>query len=385
MSAHHVKTATKQGVSPYSVGVNVLPKEKRLAVLAALVEGNSERAVERMTDVNRATINRLSVEFGTGAQRLHDRMARDLTCTQVVADETWSYVQVKQARVRPDHPEGAGEAYTFVALDKTSRFVITWHVGKRDGASTDAFVADLRARLLVMPTIVTDGFVPYVKAVGAEFGPAVDFAQTVKNYSSRGRRDDHRYEPPRGIDFITKKTVYGAPDLNDASTAYIERQNGTMRHKIGRTRRLVYAFSKRISNHVAACALGYTWYNLGCIVRTLRVTPAMACGVTDKVWSLEDFHDAITAEVAPVAKPEKKPLVHRAPPPEVVSRELPAGRGFLRLVSSQDAPKAPPPAPGPTPAAPAKVAPSVPPVREVPRSWEQLDLFGAPMDSDKPT
>ena len=365
--------------------MNVLPKEKRLAVLAALVEGNSERAVERMTDVNRATINRLSVEFGTGAQRLHDRMARDLTCTQVVADETWSYVQVKQARVRPDHPEGAGEAYTFVALDKTSRFVITWHVGKRDGASTDAFVADLRARLLVMPTIVTDGFVPYVKAVGAEFGPAVDFAQTVKNYSSRGRRDDHRYEPPRGIDFITKKTVYGAPDLNDASTAYIERQNGTMRHKIGRTRRLVYAFSKRISNHVAACALGYTWYNLGCIVRTLRVTPAMACGVTDKVWSLEDFHDAITAEVAPVAKPEKKPLVHRAPPPEVVSRELPAGRGFLRLVSSQDAPKAPPPAPGPTPAAPAKVAPSVPPVREVPRSWEQLDLFGAPMDSDKPT
>lgn len=378
MSDRIAETTAKQAIVAYFGGVNVLPKEKRLAVLAALVEGNSERAVERMTDVNRATVNRLSLSFGEGSQRLHDRLSHDLTCTQIVADETWSYVAVKQARVRPDHPEGSGEAYTFVALDKTSRFVITWYVGKRDAESTDAFVADLRARLLVMPTIVTDGFAPYVKAVGAEFGPSVDFAQTVKNYSARPRRDDHRYEPARGIDFVTKKTVYGAPDLNDASTAYIERQNATMRHKIGRTRRLVYAFSKRIQNHVAACALNYAWYNLGTIVRTLRVTPAMACGVTDRVWSLEEFHDAITAEVAPVAKPEKKALVHLAPPPDVVSRELPAGRGFLRLVSSHDAPKAPPPAPGPMPAAPAKVAPSVPPVREVPRVWEQMDLFGAP-------
>ncbi len=357
--------------------MNVLPREKRLAVLAALVEGNSERAVERMTDVNRETIGRLAVEFGTGAQRLHDRLARDLTCTQVVADETWSYVQVKQARVRPDHPEGAGEAYTFVAMDKTSRFVITWHVGKRDGASTDAFVADLRARLLVMPTIVTDGFVPYVAAVGAEFGRSVDFAQTVKNYRSGGRRDDHRYEPPRGIDFITKKTVYGAPDLNEASTALIERQNGTMRHKIGRTRRLVYAFSKKLNNHVAAAALNYAWYNLGCIIRTLRVTPAMACGVTDRVWSLEEFHDAITAEVVPVAKPEKKALTHRAPPAEVTSRALPNGRGFLRALPGGDAPKGPgiAPAPGPRPTAPAATAPAL---QEAPRSWEQLDLFGAP-------
>ena len=98
----------------------------------------------------------------------------------------------------------------------------------------------------------------------------------MKNYSAKPRRDDHRYEPPRGIDFITKKTVYGAPDLDTASTAYIERQNGTMRHKIGRMRRLVYAFSKKVENHRAACALNYAWYNLGCIVRTLRVTPAMA-------------------------------------------------------------------------------------------------------------
>lgn len=360
--------------------VNVLPRDKRIAILAALVEGNSERAVERLTGANRETVGRLALAFGEGAQRLHDRMARDLSCTQIVADEAWSFCQVKEARVRPDHPAGSGEAYVFVALDKTSRFVITWHVGKRDGASTNTFTADLRARLLVMPTIVTDGFVPYVSAVGAEFGPAVDMAQTVKNYRSKGRRDDdHRYEPPRGIDFITKKTVFGAPDLETASTAYVERNNGTMRSKIGRMRRLVYAFSKRLPNHRAACALNYAWYNLGCIVRTLRVTPAMAVGVTDRVWSIDEFHDAITAEVEPVEKPVKKALAHRAPPPGVVARELPAGRGFLRLLDGgAEPPKGPgiAPAPGPRPepaSAPSPVALAPEPG---PRPGEQLELFG---------
>jgi IS1 family transposase len=356
--------------------VNVLSREKRIAVLAALVEGNSERAVERMTDVNRETVGRLALSFGLGAQRLHDRLARDLACTQIVADETWSYVGVKEARRRPDHPEGSGEAYTWTALDKTSRFVIAWYVGRRDAESASAFMADVRARLVVMPTIVTDGFAPYVAAVGAEFGPSVDFAQTVKNYSAKPRRDDHRYEPPRGIDFITKKTVYGAPDLASASTAYIERQNATMRHKIGRTRRLVYAFSKRIENHRAAVALNMAWYNLGTIVRTLRVTPAMAAGVVDRVWSLEEFYDALMAETEPVAKPEKKPLKHQAPPSEVPSRELPGGRGFLRLLPG-GGPQGPGLSPAPGPRPPVAPAAMPAPLREAPPAWEQLDLFGA--------
>lgn len=355
--------------------VNVLPREKRIAVLAALVEGNSERAVERLTGVNRETVGRLALSFGEGAQRLHDRLAKELTCTQIVADEAWSFCQAKEARVRPDHPAGSGEAYVFVALDKTSRFVITWHVGKRDAANTGTFIADLRARLAVMPSITTDGFVPYVAAVGSEFGPSVDMAQTVKNYKYAGRRDDdHRYEPPRGIDFITKKTVYGAPDLEAASTAYVERNNATMRHKIGRMRRLVYAFSKRIENHRAACALNYCFYNLCSIVRTIRVTPAMAAGVTEHVWDVAEFHDAIAAEVVPVEKPKAQPLTHRAPPAEQPSRELPGGRGFLRLLPGGTPPKGPGIAsPGPRPALPP------PPVALAPEPrarWEQLDLFG---------
>lgn len=206
-----------------------------------------------------------------------------------------------------------------------------------------------------MPSITTDGFASYVSAVGAEFGPSVDFAQTVKNYSARPRRDDHRYEPARGINFITKKTVYGAPNLADASTAYVERQNGTMRSKIGRMRRLVYAFSKRVTNHCAAVALTYAWYNLGCILRTTRVTPALAAGVTDHVWSIEEFHDAITeAAKEPGSKPEKKPLAHRTP--DGTARELPNGRGFLRaLPGGANAPAARPVPPTP-PAAPAVAA-----------------------------
>lgn len=370
----NTERVTRPALATWSMGhpageskgtVNVLPREKRIAVLAALVEGNSERAVERMCDVNRETVGRLALAFGAGAQRLHDRLARDLSCSQIIADELWGYVYAKEARVRPDHPAGAGEAYTFSALDKTSRFVITWHVGKRDQESTNAFVKDLRARLLVMPSITTDGFVPYVSAVGAEFGHSVDFAQTVKNYSAKGRRDDdHRYEPPRGIDFITKRTIFGAPDLDTASTAYVERNNATMRHHVGRIRRLVYAFSKRLPNLCAAVALNYTWYNLGMVLRTTRTTPAMAVGVTNRLWSLEEFHDAISAEVEPVAKPKKQPLTHRTP--SVPARELPDGRGFLRLLPGGNAPRDPGPAPRPAP----------PVLREAPKTWEQLEMFG---------
>ena len=378
--------------------VSVLSTEQRLRILAALVDGNSERAVERMVDVERKTIRRFALSLGAGAQRLHDRIVRDLSCSMIQVDEIWSYVQKKQARVDPlkDGPD-VGEAYTFVALDASSRMVISFYVGKRDQVSTDIFIADVRARLVVMPAMTSDGFAPYIKAIGASFGPSIDYAQTIKNYRSGGRREDYRYEPPRDP-FITKKTIYGTPDLDHASTAYVERNNGTMRHHIGRTRRLCYAFSKKIENHRAAIALNYAWYNLGHVVKTLRVTPAMAAGVTDHVWSLAEFMDAVLA-AAPVAKPVAGPLAHRAP--EGPARELPNGRGFLRVVGGGSSPAKPSPAPVPPPVAPAAPrehitvpiasgpegqmdllawrappAPPAPPPK--PRRMGQLDLFGEP-------
>jgi IS1 family transposase len=371
--------------------VNVLPRDKRIAVLRALVNGNSERSASELSDVNARTVARLAVEFGIGAARLHDKLARDLTCTDIECDEIWSYVAKKQARVTAEDSPEVGEAYTFVALDRASRFVIAFHVGKRNQASTDAFMADLRARLVLMPDLSTDGFAAYPSAVGAEFGPSVNYGSMVKNYRSGGRRDDdHRYEPPRGVDFITKKTVYGAPDMASVSTAHVERNNLTMRHHIGRIRRLCLAFSKKLDRHCHAVSLGYVAYNMCTVVKTIRMTPAMAVGAVSELWSLERLHDEITALAQePESKPEKKPLVHRQP--VGTSRELPNGRGFLRALPGGGEPSgAPAPTPSPVaPVAPAPVASAEPTGQLDLLSWrprvrtsgemEQLDLFGAPM------
>ena len=156
---------------------NALSEAKRLAVLAALVEGNSERAVSRMTDVNPRTIAKISMELGQGAINLHNQMARELQCSLVTVDEIWSYVGKKQARVTPKDGPDVGEAYTFVALDSSSRFVIGWYVGKRNEESAKAFMNDVRARLVVMPAMTSDGFAPYVNAIGAAFGPGVDYGE----------------------------------------------------------------------------------------------------------------------------------------------------------------------------------------------------------------
>jgi IS1 family transposase len=369
---------------------NVLPEEKRLRVLAALVDGNSERAVERMTEVNRETVGRFARLLGLGAERLQDRIARDLSFSLVQIDEIWSFVQKKQSRVTETDPPDFGEAYTFAAIDTSSRFVISWLVGRRDQETADAFIEDLRARLVVAPQITTDGFVPYVAAVGQSFGPGVDYMQTVKNYTRGGRRDDdHRYEPPRpeaGRPFITKTTIYGAPDPKRASTAYVERLNGTTRSMVGRMRRLCYAFSKRRENLRAAVALCYVHYNFCRVHRTLRVTPAMAAGVTDHVWELPELMAALLS-AAPVEPPRAKPLAFREP--EAPSRALPEGRGYLRVVTEPTpalrgaTPRHDPPQPPVAPAAPQATTPRaplapVPAPKPAPRRPMQLSLFDPP-------
>ena len=143
--------------------MNVLSDEKRLAVLKALVDGCSVSTASRLTDVNRRTITRLLLAFGVGAQRLHDRLVRDLTCALVQFDEIWSYVGKKEARRTAADGPGIGEAYTFAAIDTLSRMVITWRVGRRDQETTDAFITDLRARLVTAPQLTSDGWAPYIE------------------------------------------------------------------------------------------------------------------------------------------------------------------------------------------------------------------------------
>jgi IS1 family transposase len=367
---------------------HVLSTEKRLSVLAALVEGNSVRAVERMTDVHQRTIRKFALLVGEGSQRLHDRLVRDLACSLIEMDEQWSFIRKKEARVTPADGPDAGDCYTWVALDKTSRLTIAFYVGKRDQPAADVFVADLRARLTVMPQITSDGLALYESPIGKAFGLGVDYAQTVKNYrTGASRGPDHRYEPPRDP-FITKKTVFGAPDLDRATTAHIERQNLTTRHVNGRMRRLCLAFSKQIEHHRAAAALRYTYGNFCRVVSTLRVTPAMQAGISGRVWSLAEFMETVLAEV-PASKPQAQALAHRTP--EGTARELPNGRGFLRVISGgkggarSPMPEAPTPAPV-APAVPATVTPAddrqldllswVCPAKPLPPKGAQLSLFG---------
>jgi hypothetical protein len=225
---------------------------------------------------------------------------------------------------------------------------------------TDTFIADLRARITVVPHISTDGFSPYIAAIITYFMGCADYGQVVKHYTKGGRRDDdHRYEPPRDP-FITKKKIAGAPSFDDMCTSGVERVNLTLRHIVGRTRRLCLAFSKTLRGHKAAMALGIFAYNFCRKHETLGMTPAMAAGLTDHVWTIRELVDAALAE-EPSAKPKPVALALRPPPPGQVApaaRALPNGRGWLRAVPGNGAPAPGGASPAPTPPAPAAPAPT---------------------------
>ncbi|WP_052375183.1 IS1 transposase [Chondromyces apiculatus] len=321
---------------------NYINNERLLLLLKALVNGNSERATSNIANVDRETVARYAMILGTKAQYLHNQMARGLTTPLIEQDELWSFVKKKQSRVSPaENAAGQGEAYTFVSLAMPSRYVVTWTVGKRDAETASIFEADTRARLSIMPEITTDGFNPYPLAIGEHFGPGVDYSQGIKRFRKGGRKDDdHRYEPPRDP-FLVKHAIFGAPNLETATTAHVERNNSTMRHFIGRMRRLVLAFSKCPKHHRAAVALSYCYYNLCWIPKGLRVTPAMSIGVTAHPWDEEEFLNALLS-VLETGLPEKGPLSLRQP--ATPSRLLANGH-HLRSVPSAGEPKAPPPRP----------------------------------------
>lgn len=355
---------------------NVLPRTVRNTIIHALTEGNSVRAVERLTGVAKSTILRLAVAVGEGCERLHNVMVRGVRADDIECDEQWSFVQKKQSRVREDENQEHGDAWTFVGLDRDSKLCISYFVGKRDQASTDAFMSDLRARVIVAPQMSTDGFAAYARAVGQTFGGAVDYGQCVKQYGYN-RSPDYRYEPARDANFVKKTTVIGAPEMDKIGTSRVERFNLSTRHTAGRTRRLCLAFSKTLRGHAAAIALTFAAYNLVRIHGSLRVTPAMQAGLTDHVWEIGELVDA--ALTAPVAD---KPVKHDLTPREGTGpvRALPEGRGFLRLVKGDaPAPKGPPPVVPPTPVAPVLV-----PAVEAPREPVQLSLFDPEKSHNQP-
>lgn len=263
----------------------VLSAEKKLAVLSALVEGNSIRSTERMTGVHRDTIMRLLVSVGTRCMEVLDNKMRDLTPRYVQCDEIWTFVAKKKAATRKTDSPEIGDQWVFVAMDADSKAIICHLVGKRSSQSTWGFVEDLQHRIAARTQVTTDGFAFYRKAVENAFGSDVDFAQLVKLFDDP---PEHRYSPGPIVETISK-VISGNPDPAHISTSYVERQNLTMRMQIRRLTRLTNAFSKKLENLKAACALHFAYYNFCRIHKSLRVTPAMAAGVSDHVWNITEL------------------------------------------------------------------------------------------------
>jgi IS1 family transposase len=291
--------------------MNRLDLDARSKVLTLLVEGNSLRATSRIADVSYNTVCKLFADAGRVCAEYQDTALRNLPCKRLQLDEIWSFVHCKQANVGSAKaaPDRAGDVWTWVAIDADTKLVPSWRVGDRSAETAEAFVRDLASRLRNRVQITTDGHKPYLGAIEDAFGCDVDYAMLVKIYGeTAGQKGPERKYSPSECCGTRKQRITGSPERKHVSTSFAERQNLTMRMSIRRFTRLTNAFSKKLENHALSVALHYMHYNFCRIHKSLRVTPAMAAGVTDRLWTMEDVAALIAAQEAPVAKrgPYKK-------------------------------------------------------------------------------
>ena len=207
--------------------MNVLSHDKQVQIIAALTEGCSIRAVERLTGVHRDTIMRLAVRVGEGCARLHNGLMRDLQVNRIELDEIWSFIGKKQKKVKPEDGDLVGDQYTFIALADTAKAIVTYRIGKRTRENTEAFCIDLRRRVLGAPEISSDGFAAYPWAVSLAFGEQCKFGVIEKHYAVSGTPEASRRYSPGEVVSVTKNAVFGRPA--HISTSYVERQNLTLR------------------------------------------------------------------------------------------------------------------------------------------------------------
>jgi IS1 family transposase len=275
--------------------MNTLSRADQIAVLRALVEGNSMRATSRITGVARNTIADLLRDVGAHCKNHHDRFVREVAAKRVQADEAWAFCGKKQKRVRPeDEGKGLGDVWTWAAIDQDSKLVISYRVGERSRQVADAFMRDLADRLSGRCQLTTDGLAWYPAAVETAFGwNGTDYSQLVKLFGADPSAE-RRYSPAVCTG-IQKRWVMGDPQDSDVCTSHVERQNLTLRMQSRRYTRLTNAFSKKLEFHMYATALHFAFYNWCRPHMTLskqagkKTTPAMAAGLTDRVWTLDDL------------------------------------------------------------------------------------------------
>jgi IS1 family transposase len=270
---------------------NVLSTDKKIAIIGALTEGSSIRSIERMTGVHRDTIMRLGVKIGQGCTALMDTTMRNLSCNRLEMDGIWGLVGKKDRNVKMGDSMEVGSVWTFCAIDADTKLVPAFKVGERNLATTNAFVQDVASRMANRVQISTDGMKSYAEAMEKAFGGDVDYAQIVKVYGNENLNPNHRYSPSEVIS-SEKRILTGRPNVDLISTSYVERLNATTRLHMRRLTRLTLAFSKKRENFVAAVGLHFAYYNFVKRHNTLRMTPAMAAGVTGTTWSVGDLVEA---------------------------------------------------------------------------------------------
>lgn len=269
--------------------MNRLPLMKRAQILGLLVEGNSLRSTSRLADCSINTVTKLLVDVGRACADYQDEALRGLSCKRVQVDEIWAFVYAKE-RSAPAAKKATGEAgdiWTWTALCADTKLILSWLVGDRSADTAKSFICDLAGRLANRIQLTSDGHKVYIEAVEEAFGKRVDYAMLVKTYG-QAPEGQRRYSPPQIVG-TESVCCTGKPDPAQISTSFVERQNLTMRMGMRRFTRLTNAFSKKVENHAHAVALHFMYYNFGRIHKTLRVTPVMAAGVSDHVWSLEEI------------------------------------------------------------------------------------------------
>ena len=283
--------------------MNTLPREKQALILTLLMEGMSHRAITRTADVSINTVKKLLVDAGEACAKFHDKAVRGVTAERIQCDEIWAFCYAKEKNVASAKaaPEGAGDVWTWTAIDSDTKLLISYAIGDRTAVTAVEFMHDLKDRLANRVQLTTDGLKAYLYAVEEAFGADVDYAQLVKLYGEDSHRAK-RYSPAAFTGSIKNK-INEKPETRSISTSHVERHNLTMRMSMRRFTRLTNAFSKKIENHAYACSLYAVFYNFCRIHKSLRVSPAMEAGLTDRLWAISDIIDLIEAERP---KPKKR-------------------------------------------------------------------------------
>jgi IS1 family transposase len=286
--------------------MNRVDTSRRAQVIQCLIEGNSINSTVRMTGVAKNTVLKLLVDLGEACSAYQDRKLRHLHCQRIQVDECWAFCYAKAKNVTKEITEKnpfAGDVWTWAAIDADTKLIPSWLIGPRDGVSARIFISDLRHRVYGRFQISSDGFPAYAAAIERSFEGHIDYAQIVKIFGSPVD-GEKRYSPAECIG-CEKKVVTGYPDPKHISTSYIERANLTLRMGIRRFTRLTNAFSKKIENHTASVALYMMYYNFGRKHTTLGTTPAVAAGVTDHIWSIEEIVGLLEATEPKATRPTR--------------------------------------------------------------------------------